>query len=591
MNVYQVKINDRNYSTWEIYNINSTNSTNSKKFEKDDLEMNNPIDYKLFSDDSFYIDENKNVKIFQSPIRSSEYIAGVLIIHGNKTYGRNSKGRLLYKCITNNPKLPSFLIPYEIKNIGFSKVFTNLYITFSFSDWSEKHPRGIIQQVIGPVDILDHFYEYQLYCKYLNTSLQKFQKACSKALERNSHDVFIENMKINYPSIENRTNSNWFIFTIDPANTSDYDDGFSIRMLENGVQQVSIYISNVVLWIDILHLWESFSNRVSSIYLPNKKKPMLPTILSEGLCSLQSKVTRIAFCMELFIKNNEIIDIQYGNCFVKVNKNFIYEESDLLINRDYLKLFDVTKDLSQKYNYIDNINNSHDLVAYLMVFMNSHCASELLKHKCGIFRSVITNKSDKEEPESILLVNSIPEEVSKFIKIWNSSSGKYINGQNINISETIIRHDLLNIEAYIHITSPIRRMVDLLNMIKFQQIKNLICLSKNADVFFNEWINKLDDINKSMKNIRKIQNDCQLLDLCNSNSLIMEKEYDGYIFDKAIDNDNKYIYEYMVFIPELKMTSKIKITEVLENFEMKKFKLFLFHDEENFKKKIRLQMM
>ena len=188
MNVYQVKINDRNYSTWEIYNINSTNS---KNLEKDDLEMNNPIDYKLFSDDSFYIDENKNVKIFQSPIRSSEYIAGVLIIHGNKTYGRNQKGRLLYKCITNNPTLPSFLIPYEIKNIGFSKVFTNLYITFSFSDWSEKHPCGIIQQLIGPVDILDHFYEYQLYCKYLNTSLQKFQKACSKALERTSHDVFI----------------------------------------------------------------------------------------------------------------------------------------------------------------------------------------------------------------------------------------------------------------------------------------------------------------------------------------------------------------------------------------------------------------
>jgi exoribonuclease R len=596
MNVYQVKINDRNYSTWEIHNINSTNSTNSTNLEKYDLEMNNPIDYKLFSDDTFYIDEKKNVKILQSPIRSSEYIAGVFIIHGNKTYGRNSKGRLLYKCITNNPTLPSFLIPYEIKNVGFSKVFTNLYITFSFSDWCEKHPRGIIQQVIGPVDILDHFYEYQLYCKYLNISLQKFQKACSKALERNSHDVFIENMKINYPSIENRTNNNnknendnWFIFTIDPANTSDYDDGFSIRMLENDVQQVSIYISNVVLWIDILHLWESFSNRVSSIYLPNKKKPMLPTILSEGLCSLQSKVTRIAFYMDLFVKNNEIIDIQYGNCFVKVNKNFIYEESDLLINRDYLKLYDLIKDLSQKYKYIDNINNSNDLVAYLMVFMNSYCASELLKHKCGIFRSVVTNKSGKEESESLLLVNSIPQEVSKFIKIWNSSSGKYINGQNINISETIIRHDLLNIEAYIHITSPIRRMVDLLNMIKFQQIKNLICLSKNADVFFNEWINKLDDINKSMKNIRKIQNDCQLLDLCNSNSLIMEKEYDGYIFDKAIDNE--YIYQFMVFIPELKMTSKIKISENLENFEMKKFKLYLFNDEENFKKKIRLQMM
>jgi len=360
-------------------------------------------------------------------------------------------------------------------------------------------------------------------------------------------------------------------------------------MLENDVQQLSIYISNVVLWIEILHLWESFSNRVSSIYLPNKKKPMLPTILSEGLCSLQSKVTRIAFYMDLFIKNNEIIDIKYGNCFIKVNRNFIYEESELLINREYQKLYHVTKELSQKYKYIENVNNSHDLVTYLMVFMNSQCASELLKHKCGIFRSVIMNRNNNNETDTFKIMNDIPEEVSKFIKIWNSSSGKYINVQNMNDNETSIRHDLLNIEAYIHITSPIRRMVDLLNMLKFQQIKNLICLSKNADVFFNEWINKLNYINTSMKNIRKIQNECQLLDLCNSNSFIMEKEYDGYIFDKTIDRE--YMYTFMVFIPELKMTSKIKINENFENFEMKKFKLYLFHDEENFKKKIRLQVV
>lgn len=100
---------------------------------------------------------------------------------------------------------------------------------------------------------------------------------------------------------------------------------------------------------------------------------------------------------------------------------------------------------------------------------------------------------------------------------------------------------------------------------------------------------KIDDINNSMKNIRKIQNDCQLLDLCNSNSLIMEKEYDGYIFNKTTYTE--YTYQFMVFIPELKLTSKIKISENLENFEMKKFKLYLFNDEENFKKKIRLQMI
>jgi exoribonuclease R len=581
-NIYKLKLNDRNYTSWEVYHT----SINSENLKKVDLKIKNPIEYKMFSNDIFFIDENKEIRLFNSPTRTSEYIAGVLIIHGNKTYGRNQKGKLLYKCIPNDPLIPSFLIPYEIKKIGFSKVFTNLYITFTFFDWSEKHPHGIIHQLIGQVDILDNFYEYQLYCKYLNTSLQKFQKSCSKVLEKNSHDAFIENIKIKYPTIENRINNNndkkWFVFTIDPVNTSDFDDAFSIHMLENDIKQVTIYISNVTIWMDILNLWESFSNRVSSIYLPNKKKPMLPTILSEGLCSLQSKVTRVAFYMDIFIKNNEIIDVKYGNCFINVFKNFNYEEHELLNNIHYTNLYDITKELSQKYKYIDSIKNSHDLVTYLMVFMNSYCASELLKNKTGIFRSVITNKKTWEIPD-------VPEEVSKFIKIWNSSSGQYINGQNIHDNEKIIRHDLLNIDAYIHITSPIRRMVDLLNMLKFQQIKNLIYLSENANTFYNSWIDKLHYINTSMKNIRKIQSDSQLLDLCSCNSFIMEKTFDGYIFDKIIYNN--HMFQFTVFLPELKMTSKIKIENDLNNFEMKKFKLYLFNDEENFKKKIRLQII
>jgi exoribonuclease R len=584
MNIYKLKVNDRNYTSWEVYH----HSINSENMEKVDLDMKNPIEYKMFSNDTFFIDENKELSLFNSPTRTSEYIAGVLIIHGNKTYGRNQKGKLLYKCIPNSPTIPSFLIPYEIKNIGFSKVFTNLYITFTFSDWCEKHPYGVIHQVIGPLDILDNFYEYQLYCKNLNTSLQKFQKACSKALEKNSHDAFIENIKLKYPTIENRINNDnkWIIFTIDPVNTSDFDDAFSIHILENDVKQVTIYISNVTIWMDILNLWESFSNRVSSIYLPNKKKPMLPTILSEGLCSLQSKVTRIAFYMDIFIKNNEIIDIKYGNCFIKVFKNFNYEEPELLNDIHYTNLYHVVKEMSKKYKYSDTIKNSHELVSYLMIFMNSHCASELLKDKSGIFRSVITNKKTFEIPN---MVPDIPEEVSQFIKIWNSSSGQYINGENIGDKETIIRHDLLNIDAYIHITSPIRRIVDLLNMIQFQQKKNLISLSENANIFYNLWIDKLDYINTSMKNIRKIQSDSCLLDLCSCNSFIMEKIFIGYIFDKVILNE--HLFQFMVFLPELKMTSKIKITEDLDNFVMKNFKLYLFNDEENFKKKIRLQII
>ena len=47
----------------------------------------------------------------------------------------------------------------------------------------------------------------------------------------------------------------------------------------------------------------------------------------------------------------------------------------------------------------------------------------------------------------------------------------------------------------------------------------------------------------------------------------------------------------MVFLPELKLSSRITLSYDIDNFESKKFKLFLFNDEESFKKKIRLHLL
>jgi exoribonuclease R len=242
---YKIYVNDRNYTSWEIFdNINFCKITT-------DI---NPVYNKLFSNDVFKINEDKSISLLHSSIRSCQAIPGVLILSDNKTYGRHNKsdnkkskmlGKLLYKCIPDDIRLPSFLIPYEVKNIGFSKVFKNLYITFSFSNWDEKHPIAKLDNVIGEIDILDNYYEYQLYCKSLNASIQKFQKATSRALENNSHEMFIQSIRSKYSSIEDRTDSKiWNIITIDPPKSQDFDDGFSIINLENEVKQITIYISN-----------------------------------------------------------------------------------------------------------------------------------------------------------------------------------------------------------------------------------------------------------------------------------------------------------------------------------------------------------
>jgi exoribonuclease R len=577
MSIYKIYVNDRNYTSWEVFDTSN--------FEKIELDIN-PIELKLFSNDVFTI-EDGNVKLLHSTIQSTVSIPGVLVLLGNKTYGRDIKeglhkkkeGKLLYKCIPDDMRLPSFLIPYEIKNVGFSKVFKNQYVTFSFNQWSNKHPIGKLDNVIGPVDILDNFYEYQLYCKSLNASIQKFQKDTSKALESKCPDGIIESIKTKYPEIQDRTDQKlWHIITIDPPKSQDFDDAFSIVELEDNIQQLSIYISNVTIWMDVLNLWDSFSRRISTIYLPDKKRPMLPTILSDCLCSLQENVTRIAFVMDIFIKDNKILDIKYCNSFIKVFKNYCYEDNKLLGDHKYHEILETTRRLAKNYSYINSVRNSHEVVCYLMILMNFHCAKQLVSHKTGIFRSTII-KSSFSVPDTV------PEEVSKFIKIWNSASGQYIDGSEI----VDTRHEILDMDAYIHITSPIRRLVDLLNIIKFQQINGLINLSDNVDKFYNKWLGDIEYINTTMRSIRKIQCDCTLLDLCYNDPCVMEKEYDGYIFDKIYRNDA--LYQYIVFLPELKLSSRITLRENFENFDCKKFKLYLFNDEEKFKKKIRLNLV
>jgi exoribonuclease R len=571
--LYKIVVDDRSYSKWQIYDAPTLTPVT--------LDLD-PCLMRLFSGDVFTYSDTALLTIVHSSVRSVDNIPAVLILADNKTYGRHpGNNKLLYKCVPDDSRMPPFLVPYELKNVGFSKVFVNLYVTIQFKEWTTKHPVGSLTQVIGQVDVLDCFYEYQLYCKSLNASIQRLNKDTTKAVKENdaTNDAFIETICAN-AGIESRVD--WHVFSIDPKGSLDFDDAFSIKRLDNGNILLSIYIANVTIWLDALNLWQSFSKRISTIYLPDKKRPMLPTILSDCLCSLQAKAKRVAFVLDLELDCfNNIVSYKFSNCLVKVFKNFVYEEADLLKNKHYTLLFDVVTGLCSKIKYIKSIRDSHDLVCYLMVLMNYTCAKEMLMKRVGIFRSALIKKD-----ETSLGLVKVPDEVGQFIKIWNSTAGQYIDisaNSDVNIS-----HDLLDLDAYIHITSPIRRLVDLLNIIKIQQTFSIHKLSDGAIMFYDSWLKELDYINTTMRAIRKVQIDCNLLNLCFTNPDILEPLYDGYCFDKLERNDG--LFQYIVFLPELKITSRITLRDNLDNYERRKYKLFIFTNEDKMKKKIRLQL-
>ena len=115
--------------------------------------------------------------------------------------------------------------------------------------------------------------------------------------------------------------------------------------------------------------------------------------------------------------------------------------------------------------------------------------------------------------------------------------------------------------------------------------------STTYNTFYKYWTSeeKMQYINTSMRSIRRIQNNCSLLDLCACNPSVLEKIYEGYIFDKIVRTDG--LFQYMVYLPELRITNRITNVIDVGNYTGHSFKLYLFTNEIKFKSKIRLELV
>lgn len=402
-------------------------------------------------------------------------------------------------------------------------------------------------------------------------SLKKRRETLNKA----SMDEYIQQI-LNNPNYQIEDRKSEYIFTIDPANSQDFDDGFGVVELPEGRTKVSIYIAQVYFWLDTLDIWDSFSKRVSTIYLPDQRRPMLPTILSDNLCSLQKGEPRFALAMDIIIDDRGNIvkdEISYKNVFIKVKKNYVYEK--LMGNKYYNKLFDITTKLD------DTVKDSHDVVAYWMVKMNEICAKLFSENDMGIFR---TSKYLHNEVK--MHDTNIIDETKRVINHWNNVTGKYV----LYDSDCNTKHEVMNLASYIHITSPIRRIVDLLNqMIMVNKLGLVKNMSNNGEKFLKDWLGQMDYINTSMRSIRKIQTDCNVLHRCCNDETIMDGIRKGVVFDKTEKTSG--LYMYMIYLEDLKLLTRITTINNIDNYTTILCKLYLFEDEDKIKKKIRVQII
>jgi len=564
---YKIYVSDRNYNEYMIYNAKTM-----KKMENHDVV--DPLKLKLLNCDIFTILDD-NLKMVHSPIRESKYISGVLVLQGNKTYGK-FKNKYFYRCIPDDKRLPEFLIPYKVK-IQFRKHQTNKYVVFKFISWKKKHPVGSLQITLGDVDELSSFYEYQMYCNSLYASIANLKSQTKKMLKLHTEEYYM-NLIIEKNKIEDR--QDWEIITIDSVGSKDLDDAIGYKKIDELTSMVSIYISNVVFWFDVLDLWSSFNNRIATIYLPDRKRPMLPTRISDDISSLLENQKRFAFTIDIIVnkETGDILSYSYCNTLIKVTKNLRHKSYDLDRNVMYYELRTIAQKMNKKKIYLDSLMNSHELVSYFMILMNYLTAKKMMEYKKGVYRFTRTNVEYDVPSET-------PKDIGRFLKIWHSMGGKYCK---FNESNT---HEMLNLESYLHITSPNRRLVDLLNMIIFQDLMGIVKFTEKSKHFYNKWSTdeSIEYINDTMKSIRKVQSNCKLLNICYNDPRLTKKKIEGYIFDKLIRNDN--LYQYIVYLPSLKMTNRFTTTEDLDNLSLHNFKVYIFMDEIRLKQKIRLLLI
>ena len=292
--------------------------------------------------------------------------------------------------------------------------------------------------------------------------------------------------------------------TIDPVGAKDHDDAIYFdeknSTLFVAIADVSFYVKEGTA------LDDEAKKRAFSVYFPSKVLPMLPFILSSGLCSLKPNELRYAYVckIKLDIESLKIIKSEFFEAVIESKNNFSYEVIDNKIENNSLpqelsSLLNFTKKLREKrllngYNFRNEefrliLNKdeelidiepshstlSHQLVEECMLLANQESAKKL--GNIGIFRvhdepdmkkidklieeliSIGLSVKKKKDVHSTIL--AIQKEASRFFLEKEVDKLIIKAQQQARYSSHISNHFGLGFSHYSHFTSPIRRYADL----------------------------------------------------------------------------------------------------------------------------------
>jgi ribonuclease R len=211
-------------------------------------------------------------------------------------------------------------------------------VLVEITGWKDpmKSPEGTVLRVLGRKGI----HEVEMEAIILERG---FEDAFPKEVEEDAERIAKEKQADWQNEIARRKDfRDTLTFTIDPADAKDFDDALSFKKLPDGKYEIGVHIADVSHYVEPGTILDREAiKRGTSVYLVDRTIPMLPEILSNGLCSLNPDVERFTFSAVFIIDDQgTVFEKWFGRTVIHSDKRFSYEEAQAVLDAKQGLYFD-----------------------------------------------------------------------------------------------------------------------------------------------------------------------------------------------------------------------------------------------------------